>query len=100
MTYEELEAEALKLDPQLRTRLAQTLAQSLAPKPKEASDNEAERLWIQEAMRRSRELRAAQPPPGEGPDRFLAGAGEDDGAPPGSAPMEQLSFSPPPAAPR
>jgi hypothetical protein len=67
MTFEELEAEALKLDPAARAKLAETITKSLQA----ISENEKERLWIQEAMRRSRELResqthatlAAPPPP-------------------------------------
>jgi hypothetical protein len=60
MTFEELEAEALKLDPAARAKLAERLTKSL----EEISENEKERLWIQEAMRRSRELRESQPLPG------------------------------------
>ena len=53
---EELEAEALNLDPESRAKLVASLTQSL----KVPSENEAERLWIQEAMKRSRELREGQ----------------------------------------
>lgn len=52
MTLEELEAEALKLTPRLRAKLAQKLLHSLEA----LSDAENERLWAEEAMRRDEEL--------------------------------------------
>lgn len=52
MDLEELEAEALKLSPDLRARLAETLLQSLEA----LSDAENERLWAEEALRRHNEL--------------------------------------------
>lgn len=62
MSIEELEAEALKLTPQARARLAGKLLESLEG----LSDAENERLWAEEAQRRdsdisssSRESRAA-----------------------------------------
>ena len=61
-------------------------AESPAPAaPPEISDDERERLWLQDAMRRSRELRAAQPPPAERGASFLPlleGAAKDERAPP------------------
>ena len=85
MNLDELEAEAMKLDLSSRAELSRRLAASLesatlattpeAPAepvealpastspeaPKVPTDDERERLWLQDAMRRSRELRAAQP---------------------------------------
>ena len=48
MSIEEIEAEALKLDPQARARLAERLLESLET----LSDQENERLWAEEADRR------------------------------------------------
>lgn len=48
MSTEELEAEALKLAPQDRARLAEKLLQSL----ESLSDEENARLWAEEAQRR------------------------------------------------
>jgi len=48
MSIEEIEAEALKLDPQARARLAEKLLESLEA----LSDEENERLWAEEADRR------------------------------------------------
>jgi Putative addiction module component len=48
MRTEEIEAEALKLDPQARARLAKKLLESLET----LSDQENERLWAEEADRR------------------------------------------------
>ena len=52
MTLEELEAEALKLSPNSRAQLAKTLLNSLET----LSEAEIERLWIEEALRRDREM--------------------------------------------
>ena len=52
MKLEELEAEALKLDPSSRARLAEKLLGSLET----LSDAENERLWAAEALRRHQEL--------------------------------------------
>jgi hypothetical protein len=105
MTLEELEAEAMRLDPSERAELIRRLSagsgdsataaevsppsapvsapaavtpEASAPSaspvpaaPPEISDDERERLWLQDAMRRSRELRAAQPPPAERGASFL-----------------------------
>ena len=73
-TLEELYAEALKLDPEMRSELARRLTESVEQYRQAAvaaTENERERQWIQEAMRRSRELRDrnAEHPPGEPPDR-------------------------------
>jgi broad specificity phosphatase PhoE len=48
MSTDEIEAEALKLDPQARARLARKLLESLEG----LSDEENERLWAEEAERR------------------------------------------------
>src|SRR5438067_13049941 len=74
MTPEEIESEALKLDLELRSKLVQRLTKSL----EELSENEKERLWLQEAMKRSREMRAAQrPPPRPGEGTAEEGPAED-----------------------
>ena len=52
MSREELEAEALKLDPKARARLAGKLLESL----EELSDEENARLWTEEAQRRDAEM--------------------------------------------
>lgn len=54
MSIEELEAEALKLDPKERARLAGKLLESL----EELSTAENERVWAEEAQRRDREMEA------------------------------------------
>ena len=51
MSTEELEAEALKLDPKARARLAEKLLESL----EELSDSENARLWAEESERRDAE---------------------------------------------
>lgn len=48
MNQDELEAEVLKLQPQVRARLARKLLESLEA----LSDEENERLWTEEADRR------------------------------------------------
>ena len=85
-TLEELYAEALKLDPETRSDLARRLTESVEQFRQAAaasSENERERQWIQEAMRRSRELRerAAEHPIGSPPDREMV-------SPPKPAPRE------------
>jgi putative addiction module component (TIGR02574 family) len=52
MKLAELEAEALKLDPQDRARLAERLLGSLEELP----EAEVEALWLDEAERRDREV--------------------------------------------
>lgn len=52
MTIEQVEIEALKLKPQARAELAEKLLQSL----EDLSDEEIERLWAEEAVRRDAEL--------------------------------------------
>jgi hypothetical protein len=52
MTIEQVESEALKLKPEARAKLAQKLLKSL----EDLSDEEIERLWIKEAVRRDAEL--------------------------------------------
>ncbi len=54
MSIEEFEAEALKLDPKARARLAGKLLESL----EDLSEEENTRLWAEEAQRRDAELDA------------------------------------------
>jgi hypothetical protein len=54
MSIEEIEAEALKLDPKSRARLAEKLLESL----EHLSEEENERLWAEEALRRDADLDA------------------------------------------
>jgi hypothetical protein len=51
MSIDEIEAEALKLDPKGRARLAEKLLRSL----EQLSEEENERLWVEEALRRDAE---------------------------------------------
>lgn len=51
---EKLQKEALKLDPQARASLASTLLESL----ENLSEDEAARLWAEEAQRREADLEA------------------------------------------
>ncbi|MGQ0557124.1 MAG: addiction module protein [Nitrospiraceae bacterium] len=52
MSIKELEAEALKLDPKSRARLAGKLLESL----ENLSEEENARLWAEEAQRRDAEM--------------------------------------------
>ena len=52
MTNKQVETEALKLDPQGRAALAEKLLRSLD----DLSEEEIERLWAEEAVRRDAEL--------------------------------------------
>ncbi len=52
MSIQELEAEALKLDPKSRARLAGKLLASL----ENLSEEENTRLWVEEAERRAMEM--------------------------------------------
>lgn len=54
MSIEEIEGEALKLDPNDRARLASKLLESLD----ELSRAESERLWAEEAERRDQDMDA------------------------------------------
>ena len=54
MSSEEIEAEALKLDPKARARLAGRLLESL----EELSEAENQQVWAEEAQRRDAELDA------------------------------------------
>jgi hypothetical protein len=54
MSIQELEAEALKLDPKSRARLAGKLLASL----ENLSEEENTRLWVEEAERRAVEMDA------------------------------------------
>ena len=55
MSLKELEAEALKLDPKARARLAGKLLESL----ENLSEEENMRLWAEEAQRRDAEMDAS-----------------------------------------
>jgi len=55
MSIDEIEAEALKLEPKARARLAEKLLESLET----LSDPENERLWVEEAGRRDADLDSA-----------------------------------------
>jgi hypothetical protein len=59
MRIDDIEAEVLKLDPQARARLAKRLLESLET----LSDEENERLWVEEADRRDADWDSA---PGSG----------------------------------
>ena len=52
MTIEQVETEALKLNPKARAELAEKLLKSL----EELSEEEITRLWAEEAVRRDAEL--------------------------------------------
>ena len=52
MTNEQVETEALRLKPQARAELAEKLLRSLD----DLSEEEVERLWAEEAVRRDAEL--------------------------------------------
>lgn len=52
MTTEQVEIEALKLNPQARAELAEKLLKSL----EDLSEEDIERLWAEEAVRRDAEL--------------------------------------------
>ena len=52
MTINQIEDEALKLNPQARAELAEKLLKSL----EDLSDEDIERLWAEEAVRRDAEL--------------------------------------------
>jgi hypothetical protein len=54
MTIKQVEAEALKLKPEARAELAEKLLRSL----EDLSDEDIERLWAEEALRRDAELDA------------------------------------------
>lgn len=52
MTTEQVENEALKLKPEARAELAEKLLKSL----EDLSDEDIERLWAEEAVRRNAEI--------------------------------------------
>jgi hypothetical protein len=52
MTIEQVENEALKLKPEARAELAEKLLRSL----EDLSDEDIERLWAEEALRRDAEI--------------------------------------------
>jgi len=56
MSIEELESEAMKLDPKARARLAGKLLESL----ESLSDEENEQLWAEEARRRDSDADAGR----------------------------------------
>ena len=61
MTLEKLEAEALKLSPKSRARLAEKLLHSLEG----LTDAEIERAWVEEAQRRDNEWDEGEAKPAE-----------------------------------
>ncbi|HEX5604247.1 MAG TPA: addiction module protein [Pyrinomonadaceae bacterium] len=56
MTNEQVESEALRLKPEARAELAEKLLRSL----EELSEEEIQRLWAEEAVRRDAELDAGK----------------------------------------
>ena len=52
MTVEQVETEALKLDPEARAKLAEKLLRSLD----DLSEEDIEQLWAEEAVRRDAEI--------------------------------------------
>jgi hypothetical protein len=58
MNPEELKAEALRLAPEARAKLAHALLKSL----ENLSESEIESLWIEEALRRDKELDGGEIP--------------------------------------
>jgi plasmid stabilization system protein ParE len=69
MTFDELQAEVLKLDPKARARLAERLLESLEA----LSDREIAQQWADEAERRDADL-AAHPEAGRPASEVLRGA--------------------------
>ena len=69
MSIEELESEAMKLDPKARARLAGKLLESLDT----LSEAENEQTWAKEAERRDRDL-DSDPDGGRGADAVLRDA--------------------------
>ena len=69
MSIEELEAEAMRLDPKARARLAGRLLESLDT----LSEAENERTWAEEAEQRDRDL-DSDPDGGRGADELLRDA--------------------------
>lgn len=57
LSYETVSQEALKLSSKARAKLARELLQSLEP----TAEAEIDRLWLDEAERRDREMDADQP---------------------------------------
>lgn len=55
MTIEQVETEALKLEPKARAELAEKLLKSL----EELSEEQIEQLWAEEALRRDAQLDAS-----------------------------------------
>ncbi len=60
MSYKELEEQALKLDWELRTQLAQSLLKSLHDEQDNLSEEQIEKLWAGEALRRDEELESGK----------------------------------------
>jgi len=69
MKIEELEGEALKLDPKSRARLAERLLDSL----EELSEEENAQLWAEEAQRRDAQMDARPDSGRPAADVFLEG---------------------------
>lgn len=66
MTIEQVESEALKLKPRARAELAEKLLRSL----EDLSDEDIERLWAEEAIRRDQEIDAGAASMREAEDVF------------------------------
>lgn len=66
MTTEQVENEALKLKPEARAELAEKLLRSL----EDLSDEDIERLWAEEAVRRDAELDSGTAPMRDAEDVF------------------------------
>ena len=66
MTTEQVENEALKLKPEARAELAEKLLRSL----EDLSDEDIQRLWAEEALRRDAELDSGKASMREAEDVF------------------------------
>jgi putative addiction module component (TIGR02574 family) len=65
-SFEEIEADAMRLQPRDRVRLAQRLVSSLDP----AVEKDVEGLWLMEAERRMEELRTGKATGIDAPEDF------------------------------
>ena len=66
MTFPDLEAEALRLDPREKVHLAHAIVMSLG----EASPQQIQELWLDEAQRRDEEIEAGLVEEVPGPEVF------------------------------
>jgi hypothetical protein len=66
LTFPDLEAEALRLDPSERVHLAHAMVMSLG----EASPQQIQELWLDEAQRRDEEIEAGLVEEVPGPEVF------------------------------